>query len=231
MSITEFDLDTADAAVLDEHTACDQLGEIARARPDLQVTVAWHPGIDQELLEWLRDTGSPQAARVARVRLAARSIRVGPKASEGVADQATDPAGAASETTVKTLPGAAAALPEAAAKALADAVAASAAAPPEAAVPAEPAPPARRTQGYVSRAERFAAIRAQTPAEPERPAAPAAGQAAAAPERQPGAPAGGSSPAEAGLSVAADGPGGTGGATTPGSPGTAGSPSRTDSAG
>ncbi|MDR0627997.1 MAG: hypothetical protein LBG11_12220 [Bifidobacteriaceae bacterium] len=69
------------AAVLDPGLPVEELATIAAEQPGLQVRVAWHPNVDQTLLTWLRDQGQPAAARVARVRLAARTVAPPPAPS------------------------------------------------------------------------------------------------------------------------------------------------------
>ncbi|MDR2253994.1 MAG: hypothetical protein LBD97_09115, partial [Bifidobacteriaceae bacterium] len=239
----QIDLASADEALLDEDLATEALAQIAEKRPDLQVSVAWHPNVDKALLEWLRDSGSAQAARVARVRLAARSIAVGrsappatgtaeatpgrPRRPAGPAAPLADPAARLAELMSRE----AAAPPPAAPRAKppvdhfaptpkdgldlselspSPAAEAEADAEPPPAKPAEAethapkhaAPPVletqvsaqvRRTPGYSSRAERIAAIRAQTPVSTTRSAAAGSG---GAPQSEP-APEGAAQPAAA----------------------------------
>ncbi|MDR1634291.1 MAG: hypothetical protein LBS27_05105 [Bifidobacteriaceae bacterium] len=81
----------ADAPALDQGLSAAALTRVAVDSPDLQVRVAWHRNVDRPLLEWLRDNGEPPAARVARVRLAARAINAARDAEEAAqADSSAD---------------------------------------------------------------------------------------------------------------------------------------------
>ncbi|MDR2566430.1 MAG: hypothetical protein LBC97_10335 [Bifidobacteriaceae bacterium] len=79
----------ASAPALDQSLSAAELTELAADSPDLQVRVAWHRNVDLPLLEWLRDNGGAPAARVARVRLAARAINSARDAEESADSAAT----------------------------------------------------------------------------------------------------------------------------------------------
>ncbi|MDR3360420.1 MAG: hypothetical protein LBO20_07215 [Bifidobacteriaceae bacterium] len=204
-------MSSADAAVLSDETSVETLGRVIEDRPDLQVSVAWHPNVNQDLLELLRDSGTPQAARVARVRLAAKSLGRGSAPKSG-----TEPLGPPDQGTSSEAPGRLEGTTlsnggEPPADSPPPPVDPDAATPPtgtdavggqaageltEAAGPVgELTARTRRTPGYASRAQRIAAIRAQTPAAaarsgqwPTRADKPAVADAPDLPQASPEAP-------------------------------------------